>query len=185
MSNGRENPQYTVTAGIPRWVWGILIAALVLGPLIEFVMTERPKLEGKASPELTLTDLKGEKVALHDYRGKTVMLNFWASWCGPCVEEFPSLAKLEKRLSSRPFALLLANVDESAAEARQGIDLSDLPGRVLFGAKFADLHRYNVRAIPVTLVIDTQGTIRQSYVGGYDWNSEPLIREVERWINSP
>src|SRR5215203_706263 len=73
---------------------------------------------GIVTPSLELADVEGKTHRLADYRGKAVLLNFWATWCEPCREEMPSIERLRAQLAGRPFAVLAVNVGESAEKAR-------------------------------------------------------------------
>ena len=73
---------------------------------------------GGDTPKLSLRDIKGNSHELANYRGRLVLLNFWATWCGPCVEEMPSLARLAKNLSGEPFALLTVNFGEQTGRIK-------------------------------------------------------------------
>ena len=74
---------------------------------------------GKLAPEIVGNDVDGKPLKLSDYRGKVIVLVFWASWCGPCMEQVPHEVALAKRLAGKPFTILGVNMDRTVAEARQ------------------------------------------------------------------
>lgn len=132
--------------------------------------------------DLTLSDLSGNKVHLRDYRGHPVVLNFWATWCGPCKEELPLLTEFEKTYKDRGVVFIAASLDEAAT--RDQIPLSirhyQLPFAVWRGATADDLARLKMGdAVPATAFIDQEGRI-VARVSGEIRKSE-LIERLE-WL---
>lgn len=186
MSNGSETPQYSGNnKGLPKWVWVLLAIPLVVAP---FVKRERAPLtrtgDNHAALNLTLTDTAGNKQTLADYRGKTVLFSFWASWCGPCLAEMPALGKLEAHFKGQPFQLILVNVDETLSDVRGVLKVETLPGKVFFGGTADTLHALGVQSIPFTLLIDAEGKIRDSYLGEQDWEDPAKIKAIEKWLGA-
>jgi thiol-disulfide isomerase/thioredoxin len=183
MTNGSESP---TQKRLPRWIWIILLIPLVVWFLARpFFKNESEILIGKPAPELRVVTLAGKTIQITELRGKALLLNFWASWCGPCMAEFPSLKELELRFKGKPFEILLVNVDETYEDVASTVPLATLPGRVLFGASFQSLSAYEVRMLPLTILIDAQGVVRNTIMGGYNWNEPKLIQEVEKLISLP
>lgn len=181
MTNGSESPTEKRKARIPRWIWVVLaIPFLVWVFLRPLFKDESQALIGHPAPELKLVTVSGKSIQLSDFRGKVVMLNFWASWCGPCLAEFPSMKELEIRFQGKPFQLLLVNVDETFEEVSASLPIATLPGQVLFGASFHGLSAYQVRLLPLTILIDARGVVRNTVMGGYNWSEPKLIEEVEK-----
>ena len=183
MTSGSESPKQK---RLPRWIWIILLIPLLVWMLAKPLFKNQSEaLLGKPAPELQLVTLKGKTIALSDYRGKAVLLNFWASWCGPCMDEFPSLKELETRFQGKPFEILLVNVDETYEAVAPNVPLVTLPGQVLFGATSQGLSNYHVRMLPLTILIDAKGLVRNTIMGGYNWSDPKLIEEVETLISQP
>ncbi len=116
--------------------------------------------KGGATPPLALKTPSGETVDLAKLRGKVVLVNFWATWCAPCVEEMPALARLRERLAPRGFEVLAVNQGEmpqrvSAFVSRTGLDLPILLDRDKEAGK-----AWRVRALPTTFIVDSAGRIR-------------------------
>lgn len=118
---------------------------------------------GEPAPELRLTDLSGRPVALADYRGRVVLLDFWATWCLSCEREVPELKALHERFARRGLALLGASVDQGApaAVARFAAE-HELPYPVLFAQPEA-LRAYRVFGLPAKFLIDPEGAIAAKY----------------------
>jgi len=131
------------------------------------------------APNFTLKDEKGEDVSLADYRGRVVLLNFWATWCVPCRTEMPDMVKLYDKLKDRGFVILAVDQQEDAQrvarfKAELGINFPtavDETGRVGL--------RYGVRALPTTYVIDRLGRTLAGAVGIRDWNSKEAYNLIE------
>jgi peroxiredoxin len=123
---------------------------------------------GGATPPLALRTPSGETVDLASLRGRVVLLNFWATWCAPCVEEMPALARLRDRLAPRGLEVIAVNQGEmpervGAFMQRAGLDLTVVLDRDKEAAK-----AWKVRALPTTFVIDARGRIRLHAEGELD-----------------
>jgi thiol-disulfide isomerase/thioredoxin len=118
---------------------------------------------GKPAPEIEAEDLDGKKFKLSDYRGKVVVLVFWASWCSPCMDHVPHERKLVERFRGRPFALIGMNGDEEKSAAARAVQQNQIAWRSFWnGPDYRDspiLTSYNVRGWPKVYVIDPRGVI--------------------------
>ncbi|MCU7936592.1 MAG: TlpA family protein disulfide reductase [Candidatus Thiodiazotropha sp. (ex Dulcina madagascariensis)] len=135
------------------------------------------------APDFTLKSRSGENIKLSELRGQVVMVNFWASWCGPCRQEMPLLQQLYERYQSMGFTLLGVNVDEEQAAAEKM--LRDIPVSfpVLYDDKSRVSKAYRVKAMPSTFMIDRDGQVRylhKGYKPGYEADYQEQIRELLR-----
>ncbi len=141
------------------------------------------KLEGQAAPDFALKSSTGENMRLSEYRGDVVMVNFWATWCGPCRQEMPLLDELYQRYSRVGFNLLGVNIDDDSRRAMQMIEELGVNFPVLFDATKQVSELYDVDAMPVTVIIDREGTVRyvhQGYKPGYEDKYLTEIRSLLR-----
>jgi thiol-disulfide isomerase/thioredoxin len=124
---------------------------------------------GGATPALELSDLEGARHRLADYRGKVVLVNFWATWCEPCREEMPSIERLRASLEGRPFAVLAVNLAEPESRIRKFLDT--VPGRytVLLDRDGQAARAWQARMLPATYIVGLDGRIRYRHVGDTDW----------------
>jgi cytochrome c biogenesis protein CcmG, thiol:disulfide interchange protein DsbE len=134
----------------------------------------RPAHIGAAAPEFTVQD-SDHKVSLSDLRGKIVVLNFWATWCAPCVEEMPSLVRLQQRMQSKGIEVLAVSIDDD--ERAYHKFLKDYKVDLLTvrdpGHKSADL--YGSFKWPETYIIDRQGKVRRKFIGAQDWEGPEIL----------
>jgi len=121
--------------------------------------------EGEPAPNFSLRDLNGKIVSLNDFRGQTVVLNFWATWCTPCRREFPEFVDVYERNKDKGLIIIGVNLRENAGSVRKFADD--------FGAKFPVLldtdgsvsTQYRIVGLPVTWFIDTEGIVRSQVIG--------------------
>jgi peroxiredoxin len=141
-------------------VAGALALALLTG------MGSRPPVIGAPAPPFETTDLNGRPVALADYRGKIVLLNFWATWCEPCKKEMPEIEAAYEKLNDQGFVVLAVNFGESPDPAATFTHHGRLTFPVLLDRKVKIAARYGVVNLPVSFFIDADGIIRERLFGG-------------------
>lgn len=131
--------------------------------------TQRPvraASERKAAPEFTLKDSNGSTVKLSEYRGKIVLLNFWATWCGPCKIEIPWFVEFEQKYKDQGFAVLGVSMDEEGWDiVRPYISDRKMNYRVLLGDDSVAQIYGGVDSLPTTFLIDREGRIASTHVG--------------------
>lgn len=129
----------------------------------------------KPAIDFALQDAAGKTVRLADFKGKVIALNFWASWCPPCLEEVPSLERLTKRAATMNLVVLAVSVDKSFADVRKALPGTKL--NVLLDPTSELAHRYGTMKFPETWIIDTHGKIVARFIGARDWDS-PLFENL-------
>lgn len=134
-----------------------------------------------AAPEFTLPDPAGKKVALKDFRGKLVLLNFWATWCVPCREEMPSMERLYQRYKRQGFVILGVNVKDNKKSAISFLKELNITFPIALDAQGEVGLLYGAWGLPVTYLIDPKGTAMARAWGPADWDSSgarQLIAEL-------
>ena len=132
----------------------------------------KPIKDKRKLPNITLESLKGEKVELKSFKGKVIFLNFWATWCGPCKEEMPSMEALQQRFKDKDFLFLAISVDyEGAGPVRDFIAKQRYTFPVLIDQKGETLDLLDVKGIPTTFIIDRQRTMLGIAIGPRNWKS--------------
>lgn len=139
---------------------------------------------GALAPDVAFLTAEGGRVALADYRGRVVLLNFWATWCGPCLEEMPSLDRLQAALGGPDFVVLTVSQDRDGAAAvvpwyrRMGVE--HLP--VLIDERATAARAFGLTGLPTTLLIDRDGRILNRVLGGKEWDRPATMAMIERAI---
>ncbi len=132
---------------------------------------------GGATPPLELSDLHGKTHRLADYRGRAVLVNFWATCCEPCREEMPSFERLRAALESQRVTVLAVNLAEPEARIRRFLDTMPLGYPVLLDRDGTTARAWQARVLPATYILAPDGTIRYRHLGELDWSSAE-VREL-------
>ena len=140
-------------------------------------------LAGQPAPDFALKSSTGENLRLSEYRGDVVMINFWATWCGPCRQEMPLLDQLYSRYQRVGFSLLGVNIDDDSGRAMDMIRELGVSFPVLFDSRKVVSKLYDVDAMPVTVLVDREGNVRHIHKGykpGYEEMYLDQIRSLLR-----
>jgi len=163
-----------------------LTSLLVIGFTLVFSISAShaasEKLSGKA-PNFTLKSRSGKNIKLSELRGQVVMLNFWASWCGPCRKEMPILEKIHKKYKRLGFTLLGVNVEENSMDAKNYLKDVKVTFPILFDTRQKTSKLYNVSAMPTTIIIDRNGNkrfIHKGYKAGYENDYKRQVKKLLR-----
>lgn len=168
-----------------EWGAAAIVFAAAVGMLFLFGRMPRHRQAQQPSgpvPEIRFQLPSGEESSLASYRGKVLLLNFWASWCLPCMEEMASLRKLEDKLGEKGLVLLAFNVDGEAPSVVKGFEPRELPRSLIFSYDLSQLDPFAFDVIPVSLLVDRSGTIRKRFVGPRDWVSPSVLREISGFL---
>ena len=134
---------------------------------------------GAAPVRLRLPDLTGRQRGLDDFRGKVVLVNFWASWCTPCVTEMPSIQRLAATLEGEPFAVVGVNVSESKLRVRTMAQRLGLDFPILLDEEGETFKSWGATILPTTYVLDRDGVPRFVGRGPLAWDESPARDFVE------
>ncbi|MGE3977873.1 MAG: peroxiredoxin family protein [Nitrospira sp.] len=133
---------------------------------------------GDEAPNFQLRDLHGNMMSLSQLRGKVVLLNFWATWCGPCRVEMPAMEQLYQTFPRREFEILAVSTDsQGAAVTRPFQKQMGLTFPILHDSEYRTGLVYGARTLPITFMVDRRGIVRQKIFGARDWAS-PEAREL-------
>jgi peroxiredoxin len=147
-----------LSARLNKWMRGAAVAAAM-------AITTTVGASAAIAPSFSLPSRSGDTVSLAQLKGKVVMLNFWASWCGPCRQEMPLLEQMHKRYSSLGFTLVGVNVDANSRDAEEWLSKTPVSFPVLFDRESKVSKLYDVSAMPSTVFIDRQGNVRYLHRG--------------------
>ena len=136
-----------------------------------------PNQLGRPAPVFAINDGQ-HAVNLRDLRGQVVLLNFWATWCAPCIEELPSLELLQQQLPQ--VKVVAVATDEDAASYQAFLARRPIPLLTVFDAAQRSNTLYGTYRFPETYVIDKQGMIRRKYIGPQDWTSPEIVDALRK-----
>ncbi len=141
---------------------------------------------GRPAPDFTLTDLDGQPVSLSQFRGKVVLLDFWASWCGPCIANLPSIRNLKKKTTDLPLVFLNLSLDSSDAAWRKAIEEHGIEGvHVRSGASGSGpAVDYNVRGIPAYFLVDPKGMVLERLDGLEIRDTDGVVAKILKSLGS-
>jgi thiol-disulfide isomerase/thioredoxin len=162
----------------------LVLTLAACGPAWAAGGTMKPFTGGGETPPLALRDLQGRQHKLADYKGKVVVLNFWATWCDPCREEMPAMQRLQDKLAGK---LVVLAVDYGEGPPRVGDFLKKVPVRftVLLDRDTSAATAWKVKVLPTTLVIDPAQRIRYVAVGDVGWDTPPVEAEIVKLLPKP
>ena len=171
MNDSGQNTR-KLTMQIRTLLAGVLFSLFTASSLASSGMTGQP------APDFALKSSSGENLRLSEYRGDVVMINFWATWCGPCRQEMPLLDELYSRYERVGFTLLGVNIDDDSNRAMDMIRELGVSFPVLFDADKSVSQLYEVGAMPVTVILDKEGNVRHIHHGYKPGYEEKYLDEV-------
>ncbi len=173
-----------------------LVALLGAGALVLMAWVGRGRFQpagvGADAPAFAIPDLRGEPVSLADRRGRVVLVNIWATWCGPCVVEMPSMQRLYERLGEEPFDILAISVDAARGETDEAGNPGGDVARFVreHGLTFTILHdasgrirqTYRTTGVPESFLIGKDGVIYKKIAGATEWDSPENLALIQRLL---
>jgi peroxiredoxin len=140
---------------------------------------------GEPAPNFQLRDMNGRTVSLSELRGKVVLLNFWATWCGPCRVEMPAMERLYRAYDRKDFEILAVSTDaQGVAVTRPFQEENKLTFPILHDSDFRVGLSYGARTLPMTFMVDRQGIVRQHIFGARDWEAPEAHQLIEMLMKS-
>lgn len=153
----------------------LLLTLLLATAMVQ--ATDLKPYEGAPLPDFTLSDMEGRSHTLSGYAGKVVMLNFWATYCGPCIKEMPSIQRLKEKMAGKDFAILAVDMAEESSDVKAFLEKHrirvDFP--LLLDPDGEVVEEWMISAVPTTFILDPEGKIRYAFYGGLEWDNEEVI----------
>lgn len=138
---------------------------------------------GSILPDFDLVMLDGKTTKFSEMKSKVTLINFWATWCGPCVKEMPSLQKLSDAYSARGLNVIGINLDEDPEDVLEKfLEKNKIKFKSFVDAKGTLADRFNVSGLPLTLVIDSNRKVLLEEMGDEDWYSPEYRKQFEIWL---
>lgn len=138
--------------------------------------------QSQAENFFSLSDTQGQTQSLSDFNGKVVLVNFWASWCGPCIHELPELTRLKNEMADRPIEVLAINVGENKNRVKQFIKSIHFELPVLLDTSSQAYKDWGVNILPTSYLIDAGGQIRYRALGNPGWDQQPTFDIIEELL---
>ena len=138
----------------------------------------KPRTSHRIPPPLVLLDLAGKRHSLKEYRGKVVLVNFFGTWCPPCLEEMPSLLLLAEALKDQPFVVLAVDVGDSPARLRQVFGEERAAFTILLDSRQTATRSWGAQGFPTSFVLDPEGRIRYSVEGPVQWDDLKVAAQI-------
>lgn len=169
----------------------ILGCAIFLHPLFSPALAggSRPEpkstavVQGTLAPNFTLKNLQGKTVDLSSFRGQVVLVNFWATWCPPCLQEMPSMEKLQTLMAGEKFVMLAINVEEDGEDnVRHFLKGNPHSFPILLDSEAEVQELYGVYRFPETFVVGKDGIITDHIIGAIDWAAEDTVKYFKKLV---
>jgi thiol-disulfide isomerase/thioredoxin len=140
--------------------------------------------KGGPTPPLALSDINGKPLKLEDYRGKVVMVQFWATWCPPCRKEMPSMMRLQAKLAGKPFIILAVNMGETEKEVKDFLAQVNADFIIPMDSDGKAISAWKVFVAPSTFLVDPKGNIRYALQGGAEWDAPEYVVKISELLPS-
>lgn len=164
-----------------------LLASLAMG-LVLTTGAYAAGFESRAAtpaPALKARDMSGAPKTLADYRGKVVVLNFWASWCPPCLREMPSMERLRVKMKGQPLEIVALASAEGPDDVKGFLSKMQLGFPILLDADGSNTKRWKVFALPTTFLLDAKGRVRYVLTGPVEWDEGEALKIIESMLAEP
>jgi peroxiredoxin len=153
---------------------GAIFSTIVLFALSGCYSGSRPPRIGRAAPDFTVRDSE-HAVTLSQFKGQIVVLNFWATWCAPCVEEVPSLVRMQQRMKTKGVTVLAVSVDVDDSNYRRFVKDHSVNLLTVRDSDQKSNALYGTFKFPETYIIDRNGVMRRKFIGAVDWTEPEII----------
>ena len=141
--------------------------------------SSRPPRIGTPAPDFTVQD-SDRKVTLSELQGKVVVLNFWATWCPPCIEEMPSLVEMQRRMKDKGITVLAVSLDESDSAYHRFVADRRIDLLTVRDDRQKSNALYGTFKFPETYIIDRKGIVRRKFIGSVDWNQPEVVEFLSK-----
>lgn len=177
-----------MAARLPCGIVGRCVAAVVLAAVTP-ACAEQGRLQAwtgaPEAPPIELRTVEGRPFSLSDLRGRVVLVNFWASWCEPCIDEMPSIQRLRERLAGEGFEIVAVNFQEGEPRIRAFLARVPVTFPIVRDTDGGVAKAWQVRIFPSSFVVDPEGQVRYLLVGSIDWSAADVERTLRTLLRSP
>lgn len=184
MTDEREK----VEGGLPKAVIiGVVVAAIIV--VVFVVMSQKQKFTlmspGAEAIDFTLPDLEGKSHTLSSMRGNVIFLNVWATWCGPCKEEMPSMQFMHEKFKGQPFKIVAVSIDKDSVDVvKKFADELNLTFLILHDRKGRIKNTYKTTGVPESFIIDQNGIVAEKIWGPRDWSDPKNLFTIKNLLKN-
>ncbi len=139
-------------------------------------------LMGQKAPEFSVKDIHGNLVSISSLKGNVILLNFWATWCPPCVSEMPSMDRLYQSFRHKGLTVIGVSMDGSVSAVKSFIKKNPVSFIVIVDSKQAISRSYKAFMTPLTFIIDKRGIVIDKYFGEQDWTDSGIVKKIESFL---
>lgn len=140
---------------------------------------KNPPEKGDTFVDTALHDLEGKPVSLSQFKGKAIMLNFWATWCPPCREEMPSMEALYRKFKGTDLVMLAVSIDDNVETIKEYIKKNNYTMPVFHDADKEAAAAYGLTGVPETFLIDRKGIVVEKFMGALDWTKPEVVKLLQ------
>ncbi len=159
-----------------------LLALLLLVVALPLAAAPFAPYKGGPLPPFTLPDLDGDPWSLKAARGNVVVVNFWATWCPPCVAEMPALERLQKMFAGHPLQVIAVNVGQEPYDIALFLRQLPVDLTILLDSKGSTQKGWKVRGLPTTVILDAEGKVRYHVAGQREWDSPEIVAALRELL---
>jgi cytochrome c biogenesis protein CcmG, thiol:disulfide interchange protein DsbE len=165
----------------------ILLAVVIVGAILfaQSLRGPKPVEDGQSAPDFSLPALNSGTVSLAKYRGQVILVNFWATWCPPCVEETPGLVKFAEEMRPQGVTVIGVSVDEDSGALDKFVKEHNIPYPIARDADKVIASRYGTFKFPETYIIDRDGRVAEKIIGAIDWTDPRIATFVQNLAQPP
>jgi thiol-disulfide isomerase/thioredoxin len=188
ISNTVTSPRWPKPRGVflcgANLLCAVILCVVAVTDAAGAVAAELKPATGALAQPLVLKALDGTVQDLAKYRGKVVLVNFWATWCEPCRDEMPSIVRLKEKFAGQPFEVLAVNLDEPESRVRAFLEKTPLPLTVVLDPGKLVTKAWGVRILPASYVIGRDGRLRYTALGELDWSDARAVKIIDGMLRS-
>lgn len=176
-----------MSRALPTALWlGVALTLITLtGPGACWARSapwEIEKLPSTQAPAFSLPDLSGKQISSAGFQGRVMLINFWASWCGPCREEMPDLSQLHLKFKDKGLTIIGISIDSEQSAVKQFVDMAKPLFPILLDPEMKIHDAYKVYTYPTTFLVDRKGIIRHYWLGSQEWNGKQFEKILQEHL---
>ena len=175
--------EYNTSMRLKPLVFFAVVGLLAALAIYQELQGPSPTLQGSQAPDFELKNSQGNIVRLSDYRGNLVFLNFWATWCGPCIDELPAMMEMNGQFAGRSFEMLGVSFDTDWDDVNGYLDEHRIELSTVLDPAQTMRQSFRTTGVPETFLIDGNGIVLKKYIGAKPWSTPYMIAEVEEMLN--